>query len=166
MSALKKARRWLALVRAEQSSVRRPGVQDGNQERAKMQAGGSDVPSVNVTRKLFIEELNSKKRNKKNQRSITICIKGVRSRSYLEAGPGRGRKRADWVNALYYEVSLSFRTVRRAGVKVNGAVLRAMASTLIIEAEEGSAFHRSVIDTKSNLPIEKTIDASWIRRFV
>lgn len=167
-AALKKARRWLALVRSSIDDYKFDSdSDDAEMQNDNTEMGDDDVtetspqPEVPETRADHVDRGGTKKK----QKSITRCIDGVRSRIFRKAGPGRGRKRAEWVKALYSELSLSFRCVRRAGVKVNGTVLRAIASNIIQEAEEGSPLHRSTVDPSSGRAIGSCIDAAWIRRF-
>lgn len=107
----------------------------------------------------------SKKRDPKKKTSLSRCVEGVRKRQMMKCLPGRGRKRAKWVTALYEDLAEEFRLVRKAGAKVNGRVLADIARNMITKAPEGSLYHASVIDPVSTLPIERKISSQWVTRF-
>lgn len=96
---------------------------------------------------------------------VTRRVGGVRKQIRVKARPGRGRKRQRWVVDLYDELLEEFRHARRAGIKMNHEVLKAMALNLIRDAPEGCSFHRLERDAVSKRPIREHVDIAFVKRF-
>lgn len=85
----------------------------------------------------------------------------------MKAQPGRGRKRADWVDALHMNLKDEFDWLRKLGVKFNLTNLRVLALELLHDSQN-AAYSMNMVDPLSKLPLHmKTdasgkIDASWI----
>ena len=96
--------------------------------------------------------------------SITRCSGGVRKRSFMKAGPGRGRKRAPWVLWLHEELLEEFDRLRKAGLKFSPSMLRSIA--LRILKESTGPFNSSYVDPRDEKPIAGKITFRWVQCFM
>jgi hypothetical protein len=69
-----------------------------------------------------------------------------RKQMHAKALRGRGRKRADWVISLYYDLYGEFHNLRRLGVKMSSSVLKRVAYHLVKEANNDTFYGRGLLD--------------------
>eukprot|EP00173_Palmaria_palmata_P004838 Plantae.Rhodophyta-Palmaria_palmata.ctg7434.p2 GENE.Plantae.Rhodophyta-Palmaria_palmata.ctg7434~~Plantae.Rhodophyta-Palmaria_palmata.ctg7434.p2 ORF type:complete len:117 (-),score=20.63 Plantae.Rhodophyta-Palmaria_palmata.ctg7434:357-707(-) len=70
-----------------------------------------------------------------------------------------------WVEDLYEELLEDFSHARKAEIKMNNTVIKAMALRLVCDAPEGCSFHRLEKDPISGRPITQHIDSPFVTRF-
>lgn len=100
----------------------------------------------------------------KRMGSFSFSSTRSRKRSNLKALGGRGRKRAEWVTALYEDLRIDFERLRSAGVKFDTSMLLTHAVMMIIEAESGSLYHESVV--YKGKPIAQYVKMRWVQHFM
>lgn len=104
--------------------------------------------------------------NKSDILAITRRGRGIRKVYRPKALRGRGPKRQKWVEELNVDLNDMFRHVRRAGVKLNPAVLQEIALELIRDAPEYCSYNSSTRDKKTKKLISEHISKEWVRRFM
>jgi hypothetical protein len=87
-----------------------------------------------------------------------------RKRHLVKVSSGRGRKRAQWVTALYDDLFDEFRTLQRMGCKLSTSVLRFVALDLLRKGREG-VYGFGLPDPASRKSIETLGNCAWISRF-
>lgn len=87
-----------------------------------------------------------------------------RKRGNLKALAGRGRKRAEWVTALYEDLRADFERLRSAGVKFDSSILRMHALRMIVDARNDSKYHESVMI--NGKPLAQFVTTRWIQNFM
>lgn len=96
--------------------------------------------------------------------SITRVTSIGPKRVRLKAKPGRGRKRAQWVSALYEDLRDEFDRLRKLGVKFNMVTLKHLALDLL-QNSSNDAYNANILDPRSNQPLHLKIDQRWIQSF-
>jgi hypothetical protein len=87
-----------------------------------------------------------------------------RKRHLVKVSGGRGRKRAQWVTALYDDLFDEFRTLRRMGCKLSTSVLRHVALDLLRKGREG-VYGFGLPDPASRKSMEILVNCVWTSRF-
>ncbi len=98
-----------------------------------------------------------------NTRYMTPSQLGLWRKSSLKAAPGRGPKRAPWVDLLNYELLEEFDRLRRAGVKCDSKMLIPLAQQILASSE--NAIGADYVDPKDGKPVIDKINCAWICRF-
>jgi hypothetical protein len=88
-----------------------------------------------------------------------------RKQMYAKAFRGRGRKRADWVIALFSDLYREFRKICRLGVKISASVLKQVAYQLFEQASNGSIYGTGLLHPVSKKCMNVLVKSSWIERF-
>lgn len=136
---MKKANRWLS--------------------ESKVSLQNAPVLKVANTRKEFGT------RGRKETLLSTRILSGIRKRTYGKDTSGRGTRRQQWVKELYDDFLEDFAHARKAGIKVNHAVIRSMVLSLVRDAPERSSFHHLEKDLVSGKPITIHISIPFVKRF-
>ena len=100
-----------------------------------------------------------------NTSSITRVTRGGLKRVYIKARPGRGRKRAAWVDAVHQDLREEFDRLRKLGVKFNICTLKSLALHLIDTSDKDS-YCRNQVDPRTDNPIVSMISKRWIQSFM
>lgn len=88
---------------------------------------------------------------------------GVR-RVLFKALKGRGRKTSEWVVDLHAELLAEFERVKAMGVKLFPALIRTIAQSLIIRADETKSFNKEVMI--KNVRIVDKVTYRWVQVFM
>lgn len=86
-------------------------------------------------------------------------------RDSVKARPGRGRKREAWVDALHRDLHIEFSRFRKAGLRMNTAVLRLMALHLL-QTSKNEAYSASMVDSRSKKTVVEVIKDRWVQSFM
>jgi hypothetical protein len=78
---------------------------------------------------------------------------------------GRGRKRADWVIALYSDLYDEFHKLRPLGVKMSASVLKQVAHQLLKQVSNDNIYGTGLLDPVSKKCMNVLSNSSWIERF-
>ena len=95
--------------------------------------------------------------------SVNSVQPGITKKMMTKAGPGRGRKRAEWVSWLYSGLLEEFDRYRKAGVKFSPALLQQLAKDLIMVSD------RPVFNSNFSVGTKRIVDmvtGRWIQRFM
>jgi hypothetical protein len=84
---------------------------------------------------------------------------------HAKALRGRGRKRADWVIALYSELYDEFHKLRCLGVKLSASVLKQVAPQLHKQGSNDTIYGTGLLDPISKKCMNVLVNSSWIERF-
>lgn len=85
-------------------------------------------------------------------------------RASLKALPGRGRRRAKWVSALYIDLLHEFERLSSVGVQFSPPILRCLAQHLMKTADVGIEYHWS--NTCNEKQIIEKVTSRWIQQFM
>ena len=92
---------------------------------------------------------------------------GPRRKISLKAGQGRGRKRAEWVEWLHWELLDEFDRLSSSGVKFSNDLLQLLAKRIILESEH-KTFNRHYVDPKDHeeKKLNEKITYAWVKTFM
>jgi hypothetical protein len=96
---------------------------------------------------------------------LTRRTRDGRKQMHAKALRGRGRKRADWVIALYSDLHDAFHMLRRLGVKMSASVLKHVAHQLLKQADNDSIYGTGLLDPVNKKCITICVNSSWVERF-
>lgn len=94
----------------------------------------------------------------------TPTLAGVHVR-ISKAAKGRGRKRAEWVSALYCDLKSEFERLCKLGVKFNMGLLKQL-SLRLVSLDENDKCNNQTTDPKSERLISTHITSRWIQAFM
>lgn len=97
-------------------------------------------------------------------KAITRVSGRKRKVSHLKALPGRGPKKAPWVDWLYSELFAEFCRLKKAGLPMTVALLEVIAKFLLEESKH-IKFNPDFLD-RQKVKISKRINYGWIVRFL
>lgn len=124
---------------------------------------------VSLQKAPALEVANARKevgpRGRKKTSLFNRRLNGIRKRAYVKAKSGRGKMRQHWVEELYDELRKNFTHSRKACIKVNHAVIRAMYLTLVRNTPEGTSFHHLEKYSVFRKPIATHINIPFVKRF-
>jgi hypothetical protein len=83
-----------------------------------------------------------------------------RKQVHAKALWGRGRKRADWVIALYSDLYDEFHKLQRLGVKMSASVLKQVAHQLLKEANNDTIYGLGLLDPVSKKCMNILVNSS------
>lgn len=113
------------------------------------------------------ESIIARHSNKQRTNDISFSMSshnGIK-RHLTKARPGRGRKRARWVQVLYPLIVSEFDLLRKTGVRFDSRLLRQLALDIISKSTEADC-NPSTVDDNSGLNIREHIKSAWIGRFM
>jgi hypothetical protein len=96
---------------------------------------------------------------------LTRRTRDERKQMHAKAFRGRGRKRADWVIALYSDLYDEFHELRRLGVKFSASVLRQVAHQLLKQGSNDTIHGTGLLDPVSKKCMNVLVNSSWIEWF-
>lgn len=91
-------------------------------------------------------------------------LPGVTSRVQKQALPGRGRKRANWSDALQNDLRTCYLRLKSAGYEFNSRNLRSAAEDLIKKGGNPE-YSSAVLDPRSKKPVLDCLTSRWVRAF-
>ena len=89
--------------------------------------------------------------------NISSLTRDGTRRAQFMAQKGRGRKRANWVRALFMDLRSEFERLRSAGLKFSASVLRDHAVMMISQAAVGSSYQKLLHHNGASLENKITI---------
>ncbi|KAL0218070.1 hypothetical protein RCL1_008918 [Eukaryota sp. TZLM3-RCL] len=99
------------------------------------------------------------------QLSISRVSNAQRRKVFLKALPGRGRRKAPWVEWIYEQLVEEFDRLRKAGVAFDTNLLISLAKD-IIEKSDHAVFKRGYKETEGSISIEQRITTCWMQLFM
>lgn len=125
---------------------------------------GSDKANLGKASDWWSKRETILKVSRVNPRSVRHRQRNIRRSISTKARPGRGPKRAPWVEWLHKELLEEFERLRAVGLQFSNQVLVALAKDIINKSE--SLFNKDYIDSTDNKKIVDKVDFRWVQIFM
>lgn len=99
-----------------------------------------------------------------NPASVHARQVGLIRRVNTKAGPGRGPKRAEWVEFLYFELLEEFERLKASRVQFDTRLLLTLVKNILQNSSE--AFNATYVDPKDGKNIMEKLTMKWIYSFM